>query len=349
MTTPATTTRKPRTELTATADEFNTIVDDIKKESDHFTDVKGRLQANGENPIMLGTQRFGKKELRSLESQLGKRFQSLKKYYASAIKAKGKRKRVVKPGEEKKESKAGFSNPMFISAKLQEFFSKADLGPVNPDQPVGPSNPELIKYLPLLTARGVTNSALLTPLFSIYVNRMALQANAERNKGKELQGRNNQYLGCNPEMDKVFGHTPCVHPKTGGLSEFSFLETQDAKNPRKDKNGNPITPFNRKDFRFASFQSVVALNRVSIKEELATLADKAKSGAPLSGPEQARLAELQGKQAELENKEVKDRLEQEFKVVQQVNNFYKAKNEPAQKAMRADRRRQQKAAAAATR
>ena len=345
-TAPATVTRKARTELTATPEEFNTKIDEFEEKGRQLIDLALKLGANGDNPIMSNGQRLGKKELRSLQSQHFKDLKVLKKFYASASKAKGKRKRVVKPGEEKKESKAGFSNPMFVSAKLREFFTKANLGPVDPSRPVGVDNPELIKYLPLLTERGVTNSALLTPLFSIYVNRNRLQEIAERNRGKAPQDRNNQYLGCNPDMDRVFGQTPCSNPKTTGLSEFAHLEAQDAKKPRTDKNGAKIAPFRRSDFRFASFQSVVALNRVNHKEELTSYEERLKVAPPHERPAlEARLAELRARQSELENPEVKSRLEQEFKAVQQVNNWYKAKNEPAQKQMRAERRRQQKALA----
>lgn len=349
MTTPATATqtRKPRTELSATVEEFKTKTDELEEKMRNLNELYMKLGANGENPVTVNGQRIGKKELRSLQSQLGKELQLLPKYFGTASKAKGKRKRVVKPGDEKKQSKAGFSNPMFVSSKLREFFAKANLGPVDPSRPVGPDNHELIKYLPLLTERGITNSALLTPLFSIYVNRNALQENAQRNKNRPPQDRNNQYLGCNPDMDRVFGQTPCSHAKTGGLSEFAFLEDQDKKKPRSDKNGVLIAPFSRSDFRFASFQSVVALNRVSLKDELLAIEEKSKTASPAERAQlEARRGELTVRQSELDNAEVKARLEQEFKIVQQVNTWYKAKNEPAQKQMRADRRRQQKASTA---
>lgn len=128
---------------------------------------------------------IGRKELRALSSQFTKELKSLKRNYV----AHGKKKRRTR----KAGGSAGFKNPILVSEDMRQFFSVANLGPSNPDQPASvPLNTQLA-----VGQNGVTTRAILTPLFNIYA-----QVN-----GMQQDPANRQFLTSTPQMDQYFRAT----------------------------------------------------------------------------------------------------------------------------------------------
>lgn len=200
---------------------------------------------------------LGRKELRSLLSQLNRDVKSLKKNYV----AHGKRKRRTRaPG-----TTAGFKNPILVSDAMREFFRTANLGnfAVVTDEkgeqmavPSATGTP--LNSVLAVGTNGVTTRAIMTTLFNIYadVNRM------------QQDPKNRQFLTSTPEMDRYFAQT------------YQRLVAAPQRFTKPDKAGQrkPIPKFDPKHFSYARIQSVVADNTVK-KEQLdpqqaAVLADQ---------------------------------------------------------------------------
>lgn len=178
----------------------------------------------------------GRKELRSLASQLAKETRSLKKNYVEH----GKRKRRTRaPG-----TTAGFKNPILVTDAMREFFRNANLGPSDPSNlNSAPLNSQLA-----VGFNGVTTRAIMTPLFNIYA-----QVN-----GMQKDPANKQFLTSTPQMDQYFATT------------YARLAAAPQKFAKADKQGvrKPLPKFDPRRFRYASIQSIVADN--TVKKELLT-------------------------------------------------------------------------------
>lgn len=314
----ATEKKRTRTVQAVPAEEFNTFIEGMKTSLDQLVDAAYRLgQAGGEK--ISGV--YGKKELNANRSEYKKALAQIGKQYAAALKQKRKPRA---PGAAK--GGQGFQNPVAISPALQQFIQQGNFG-------VGPDGKRLQDSLPLLS-QGITTSALLTPLFSIYVHQNGLQnlATSNREVGNIPALMNNQYLGADGLMKQAFD------------PDLRFLSQKNAL-PKKSKRGQVIPAFSPDNFRFASWQSIVALNRMYSQANANKLdaeadAETQKTGVFYPHVDPSKILSPQ-KEATLQSPQTKQELAREFAIVRQANEAYKAQNKPAIDRAKAERRKLQ--------
>ena len=257
--------------------------------------------------------RVGRKELRTLFSQLGKEITSLKRNY----KEHGKRKKRVRQGT------AGFKNPIVVNDAMIGFFSEANLGPA---QPGVPGSPPLNTQLMLLRTR-ITTRAIMTPVFNIYA-----QVN-----GMQRDPANRQFLSSTPQMDKWFSQTYAELAAAPQKFQKRKVRTEvvDAKGrtgfveTREEDATKPIPRFDPQHFRYASIQSIVAKNTVPKAQLLASpdFAYLVKPKADLTEAERARKAQVEAE------------LEREQKLVSDALAVYRGQKAEANKLAKAASRR----------
>jgi hypothetical protein len=318
----ATEKKRTRTVQAIPPEQFNTFIEGMKTSVDQLVDAAYRLgQAGGER---LGGI-YGKKELNANKSEYKKALTQVEKQYAAVHKLirKPRAPGAARGGQ-------GFQNPVQISPALRQFIQQGNFGN-------GPDGRRLQDSLPSLSS-GVTTSALLTPLFSIYVHQNGLQNRAASNQavGNIPALMNNQYLGADDLMKQVFD------------PDLRYLSAVNAA-PHKTKRGQVIPPFSPDNFRFASWQSIVALNRMlsraSADKLIAAAQDEDRKAGRQPRPadqivDPAKILTPQ-QEALLQNPATKQSLAQEFAVVRQVNEAFKARNKDVTKQAKSERRKLQ--------
>lgn len=209
---------------------------------------------------------IGKRDVRSLKASYTKKLKELGKYLTNARRRPNKITRERRPG-------TGLSNPMYVNQNLSQFFANANLGHAfvrvvdEHGQEQWQDQGDLNQFLQLLTQNGITSSALLTPLFSIYARVNNMQ-----------YADNRQFLKATDDMLNYFRET------------FDYLTHEDQDKPRtrkqkvKDETTGKTTeqnvqeqPFDPSRFRYSRFQSIVMRNRKQTQdlseEEKQVLAD----------------------------------------------------------------------------
>lgn len=263
----------------------------------------------GETLIHPDGTRIGRRELRSLESQYCKDVLNLAKFFSQAKK---------KPKTKRTGGSNGFKNAMFVTDNLKQFFASDDLGLayIKQDDGTFVQGEKLKNYLHLFLQQGVTSSALLTPLFSIYAHVHKMQ-----------DPTNRSFLHATSSMMKYFGDTFSKLP-VDDQEKVNALRTQLAELVKSGASQEEIeklqkkleTPnlFDPSHFKYSRFQSIAARNRVP--KELLT-------------PEQLQY---------LKDLEVRQRLDEEQRLVSSTLEYYRVQTEADRKVERAAKRRQQK-------
>jgi hypothetical protein len=240
------------TEFDVSNKDFAAKLVEISKSVDDLVELAvqvGGLEKGQRLQLPDGRQ-VGKRELRSATSQLVQTIRELRRYHKAALRAK-KRVSIDPATGEPIRRGGGFSLPIRVTDELKNFFATANLGSVDPSDPKSPS---LSSQLVLLTQGGVTSPSLLTPLFSIYVNRNGLQDKEHRN-----------ILHADTHMSKYLGNT------------LTRLQREIQPHQSKpSKNGKParmLPGFNPASFPYYYLQNIVQANKVPMsKEETAQLA-----------------------------------------------------------------------------
>lgn len=127
----------------------------------------------------------------------------------------------------------GFKTPVLLTPALVGFLREADCGLSDPTDPNSESLNES-----LLTTAGLSTRAILTPLINIYAFKAQMQKDP----------KNLSMLTATPLMYKWFGDT--------------FAEIQAIPEKKSPFNGTHIPAFDPEHFRYASIQSIIALNIV---------------------------------------------------------------------------------------
>ena len=204
---------------------------------------------NVAEPGSESSRNIGKRDVRSLKAAFTKQLRDLGKYSSNVRRRPNKVTRERRPG-------TGLSNPMYVNENLSQFFANASLGHayvrvVQDGEEHWQDQGDLNQFLQLLTQNGITSSALLTPLFSIYARVNNMQYSDNR-----------QFLKATDDMLTYFRET------------FDYLTNEDQNKPRtrkqkvKDETTGKTTeqnvqeqPFDPSRFRYSRFQSIVMRNR----------------------------------------------------------------------------------------
>lgn len=261
--------------------------------------------------------RIGRREYNQARSQFVGQINALGKLYAQAKKPK-KRAGTRRPG-------TGFRIPIRVSQNLSDFFREANLGPMNPSDP---KSPALKSQIPLLTEGCTTSAALLTPLFSIYaiVNNLTGVARSNHQDGDPNKpllppgDMNHQMLGADKLMFKHFTET------------FRILTNRGDHYTEK---GTLVEAFDPLNFKYASFQSIVSLNRrtkdgkIKRKTAQGTIEEDNPAGPALTDEEIESLSQ----------DDVRMELDREQKIVSDCLKIYRDLNKPLQKELRKGKRK----------
>ena len=283
-----------------------TNLNQLQKLSSHVYSL-GKTQSL----VYPNNKRVGRKELRTLFSQLGKEITGLKKHY----KEHGKRKKRVRRGT------AGFKNPIVINDNMVNFFREANLGPAVPTDPAsGPLNQRL-----MLIQNRITTRAIMTPAFNIYAHV----------NGMQKDPANRQFLASTPLMDKYFSATyaqlaaaPQRFQKRKVTNEFLDEKGRTVvEETRVEDMSKPIARFDPQHFRYASIQSIVAKNTFS----------KAELGAEYNYITQPKKS-LTGQELDARN-QLEAQLATEQRVVSDALAYYRGQKAAATKAAKAAGRR----------
>jgi hypothetical protein len=252
MATTTTTETTNLTEYDVSNKDFSSRLTDISKSVDDLVELAvqvGGLEKGQRLQLPDGRQ-VGKRELRSAASQVVQTIRDLRKYHKAALRTK-KRVSIDPATGEPIRRGGGFSLPIRVTDELKNFFATANLGPVDPSDPKSPS---LSSQLFLLTQAGVTSPSLLTPLFSIYVNRNGLQDKEQRN-----------ILHCDDHMRKHLSNTLTRLQKE--------IQPHQSKPSKSGKPARMLPGFNPASFPYYYLQNIVQANKVSMtKDETAALA-----------------------------------------------------------------------------
>lgn len=254
------------TEFDISNKDFSVKLVEISKSVDDLVELAVQVGAleKGQRLQLPDGRQVGKRELRSATSQVVQTIRDLRKFHKAALRAKKRISVDPETGEPVRRG-GGFSLPIKVSDELKNFFATANLGPVDPTDPKSPS---LSSQLVLLTQAGITSPSLLTPLFSIYVNRNNLQDKEQRN-----------YLHADEHMKKHLG---------GTLSRLQKeIQPHQSKPSKNGKPARMLPGFNPSNFPYYYLQNIVQSNKVSMtKEETATLAADAGVSARLAQEQQ---------------------------------------------------------------
>ena len=215
--------------------EFTAKLDQIVKHLNNLQKLGVKVNSLGKTQRLVypNGQTVGRKELRTLYSQLGKEIKGLRKNYAAAHKKKKRKKRVG--------GSAGFKNPIKVTDNMREFFSNASLGPSVPGNP----SSQALSQILAVGQNGITTRAIMTPLFNIYAHVNQMQKDPA----------NKQFLTATAEMNQHFGPT---YQRLAAKPQ-KFQKNKETGQPDLSK---PIPKFDPNRFRYASIQSIVADNTV---------------------------------------------------------------------------------------
>jgi hypothetical protein len=213
--------------------DFGAKLDQIVKHHNNLLKLAAKVYSLGKTQRLQypNGQTIGRKEIRTLSSQLGKEIKSLRKNYTAHGKKKKRKKREG--------GSAGFKNPILVSDSMREFFSQANLGPSDPSNP----NSAPLSSVLAVGQNGVTTRAIMTPLFNIYAHVNQMQKDPE----------NKQFLTATPQMNQYFQDT------YARLAARPQKYQKDKETGRPDPT-KPIPKFDPNRFRYASIQSIVADN-----------------------------------------------------------------------------------------
>lgn len=308
------------TGVALTAKEFKEELGRLVEEFDNVLELNSKIAVlqKGKTYEMPDGRKIGRREFKQARSQFVNELRNLSKLYGQAKKPR-KRSGARRPG-------TGFRIPILVSDQLRAFFSEANLGPVDPRDP---KSSALKDELLLLTQNGVTSAALLTPLFSIYaiVNKLTEKSSSNHTNPKDLRSpchsiedMNHQMLGADDLMYKHFSST------------FDLLRSRGA---HTTEHGTEIPAFDPQNFKYASFQSLVSLNRRTKDGKL----KRKVNGNATEEINPAGPALSADEVAYLENEKVKEELEREQKRVSDTLAIYRDMNKPTQKELRKGKRK----------
>lgn len=169
----------------------------------------------------------GRREIKSLTSQLATEIKGLKNNYREH----GRKKKRSRSGKA-----TGFQRPMFVDEEMKAFFKTANLGPSDPNDP----NSAPLNTLLAVGDTGVTTNGMMTPLFSIYatVNNM------------QQDPTNKQFLTATPEMDRYFSQTY----QKAAAEPVRYKKNKVTGQPDLSQ---PLPKFDPKHFRYANIQTIV--------------------------------------------------------------------------------------------
>jgi len=308
------------TGVAMSAKEFKEELNKLVEKLDSILDLNSKITnlPKGKTYELPDGRKIGRREFNQARSQFVSELRNLSKLYTQAKRPK-KRAGARRPG-------TGFRIPILVSENLRNFFNEAHLGPMDPRDP---KSPPLKNDIVLLTQHGVTSAALLTPLFSIYaiVNKLTERSSSNHTNPRDprspclpLEEMNHQMLGADELMIKHFGST------------FDLLKSRGA---HTTDHGTEIPAFDPQNFKYASFQSIVSLNRrtkdgkIRRKVNGETIEELNPAGPPLD-PKEIEY---------LDNEDVKKELEREQKRVSDTLATYREMNKPMQKDLRKTKRK----------
>lgn len=302
-------------------DELNKLVEKL----DSILDLNSKISnlPKGKTYELADGRKIGRREFNQARSQFVSELRNLSKLYTQAKRPK-KRAGARRPG-------TGFRIPILVSENLKNFFKEAHLGPMDPRDP---KSALLKNDIVLLTEHGVTSAALLTPLFSIYaiVNKLTEKSSSNHSNPRDLRSAclpleemNHQMLGADDLMYKHFGST------------FDLLKSRGA---HTTDHGTEIPAFDAQNFKYASFQSIVSLNRRTKDGKIR----RKVNGETIEEVNPAGLALAPEEVHYLDNEEVKKELEHEQKRVSDTLSAYREMNKPMQKELRKGKRKTTRAA-----
>ena len=257
---------------------------------------------------------LGRKDVNSLSKQYTTELKGLKGNYVEH----GKKKKRQSTGKS-----AGFRNPILVTPNMIDFFRVANLGPSQ----VGPNaDPNALPLNDFLSVRedGKTTLAILTALFSIYAHVNNMQRDPE----------NLQFLTSTPDMDAHFQETYRILEARPQTYQKRKVVGADGVERKVEDRTKPIPIFRPDHFRYASIQSIVALNR--IKKDNLTAEQKLQLGTPdmPAGLSAAQTAQWEA-QRDAARQQVVDRLAQEQQMVSDVLAVYREQKAQAAKAAKA--------------
>lgn len=340
----AATTTAPVTQALSQKEFKEKLNNCILKPMDELIELSAQIakaKAHNQKLMTNDGRNIGKRELNAARSELAKIVRSFAKDYAQARKP---RRRTGKKGG------TGFRMPIYVSDSIRGFFTEANLGNAYTVERTDPNKPKVVRVvgeagvlrdvIQLLINRelqktlakqinqadipGITSSALLTPLFSIYALQNKLTDLAlvsdPNGSGRMVpqsqlpeEQKNRQLLGADPLMRKHFGST------------FVALAAQ---GPHTTAKGTEVGAFSADNFKYAAFQSIVKLNRRTVDGKLKD-GNTNPAGGPLSDMERSLL----------QAPEIADRLAQEQAGVSDTLCAIKEQSKPLVKAIRAGKRK----------
>ena len=260
---------------------------------------------------------------RNVDTPLGRKdVNSLSKQYTTEL--KGLKANYVEHGKKKKRAStgnsAGFKNPILVTPNMIEFFRSANLGPSQVGPNADPNAPPLNDFLSVRDD-GKTTRAILTPLFSIYAHVNNMQRDPE----------NRQFLTSTPDMDAHFQETYRILAARPQTYQKRKVVGPDGVETKVEDRTKPIPIFRPDHFRYASIQSIVALN--TIKKGQLTAAQKQVLGAPdmPAGLDEAQKAQWVA-QRDLARAPIVNRLAQEQDMVSGILEVYRGQKAAAAKA-----------------
>ena len=227
--------------LSLTPKEFKAKLDELVKHHNNIMKLAAKVYSLGKTQRLQypNGQQIGRKELRTLSSQLGKEIKLLGKNYSAFGK---RRKRKKREG-----GSAGFKNHVIlVTDTMRDFFSQANLGPSQIGNPQSAPLNEVLS----IGSSGITTRAIMTALFSIYahVNQMASDPT------------NGAFLTATERMNQYFQDT------------YARLAAQPQRYYKNRETGEPdysqpIPIFDPNHFFWNRLQSIIADNTRPMKAD----------------------------------------------------------------------------------
>jgi hypothetical protein len=310
-----------------TTKDFKAELDRLVSRFDEVLELNAQIAQlpKGKTYELPDGRKIGRREFNQARAQYVTELKNLYKPFMLAHKPK-KRTGARRPG-------TGFRIPIRVSENLCGFFREANLGLVDPRDP---KSGALKEQVPLLIEGCITSAALLTPLFSIYaiVNNLTSLASSNRTDPRNPKSAllpadqmNHQMLGADALMTKWFGST------------FNLLRSRGS---HMTENGSEIPAFDPHNFKYASFQSLVSLNRRTrdgkIKRKVgAETVEEDNPAGPALTPEEVAILDPNNKDEAAVK--LREELEREQRRVSETLTIYREMNKPAQKELRKGKRK----------
>ena len=272
--------------------EFGGLLKSLTKETSDLMKLASKVYSlgKGQKLVFPNGDTIGKRELKSLVSQHNKKVMALKKHYTAHGK---KHRRTRRAGKQ-----AGFSNnAILVTDNMKAFFSRANLGPVDPRNPSsGPLKDQL-----LVGRDGITTRAIMTPVFSIYAHVNNMQQDPT----------NGQYLTATSDMDAHFQETY----RRLEAAPQTYYKKKLADGSKVEDRTRPIPKFRPDHFRYANVQQIVADNAFPVR---GTPAEKERPWLTALSDQQVAI---------LKDPVIEKRLKEEQALVSSVLTYYRWKKE----------------------